>query len=373
MPGTPTFLIGDCKIRPETPETWSFSALNGFEDCPKRWGLSRIGIPCFSGPIPQKANKNSLEGTLLHELIERFEQHRKNPGIAVFRPRKNLLDLVSIWAKKNESNPRIDSKVLAGQVRLEEILRAFNEACIYVKSEPRHSNSEALPSGFTGKVFNGSESWLRDPRSKLCGRADFIASGEILDFKSGDQHDQHVEQIVFYGALYLALTGQPPNCLRLVYTAINQAVEVPVPAKRDLEATLETMRKQAVAFDQQVASGHLPAKPAPSKCSFCNVRGLCNDHWASGQGAVRDGPPRQTLVIDYTPNSTAQIEPAALGVYIRDNLFGVPSLLHLPQEVAAAMGGQATRIRILSLRANCKPESVSLAFTANSEIYVKTG
>jgi PD-(D/E)XK nuclease superfamily len=372
MPGTPTFLIGDYKILSDTPETWSFSALNGFEDCPKRWALSRIEIPCFSGPIPQKPNKNSLEGTLLHELIERFEQHSKNPGVAVFRPRKNLLELVALWAKNNERNPRIDSKTLVGQVRLEEILRAFHEACVYVRCEPRPSNSEASPNGFPGKVFNGSESWLRDPRSKLRGRADFISAGEILDFKSGDQHDQHVDQIVFYGALYLALTGQVPNRLRLVYTSTNQVNEVPVPAKRDLEATLDTMRHRAIAYDQQIASGDFLAKPAPLKCSFCNVRGLCNDHWASGQGAVRDGSPRQTLVIDYTPTATAQIESAALGVYVRDNLFGVPSLLHLPQKVADAMGGQATRVRILSLRANCASDSISLAFTANSEIYVKT-
>jgi hypothetical protein len=372
MPGTPTFLIGHFEIRPETPETWSFSALNGFEDCPKRWALSRIEIPCFSGPIPQKPNKSSLEGTLLHELIERFEQHSKNPGIVLFRPRKNLLELVALWAKKNEGNPRIDSKALAGQVRLEEILRAFNEASTYVKSEPRYSNSGASPNSFLGKVFNGSESWLRDPTSKLCGRADFISAGEILDFKSGDQHDQHVDQIIFYGALYLAITGRLPNSLRLIYTATNQTVDVPVPAKLDLETSLNTMRQRAVAFDQQIASGDLPAKPAPAKCLFCNVRGLCNDHWASGQGAIRDGTPRQTLNMDYTPTATAQIESAALGAYIRDILFGVPSLLHLPQEVASAMGGQATVIRVLSLRANCTTESVSLAFTANSEIYVQT-
>ncbi len=372
MPGTPTFLIGDCKIRPETPEAWSFSALNGFEDCPKRWALSRIEIPCFSGPIPQKPNKNSLEGTLLHELIERFEQHSKNPGTALFRPRKNLLELVALWAKKNERNPRIDSKGLAGQVRLEEILRAFNEASTYVKSEPRHSKIEASPNGFPGKVFNGSESWLRDPKSKLCGRADFISLGEIIDFKSGDQHDQHVDQIIFYGALYLAITGRLPNCLRLVYTANNRVIEVPVPAKLELETSLETLRQRADAFDQQVASGDLPAKPTPAKCSFCNVRGLCNDYWALGQGAMRDRNPRQTLIMDYTPTAPGQIEAAALGVYIRDNLFGVPSLLHLPQEVAAAMGGQANRVRVLSLRANCTSESVSLAFTANSEIYVQT-
>src|SRR5437867_3339430 len=183
MPGPPTFVIGDFAIRPEAPETWSFSALRGFEECPMRWALSRTAIPCFSGPVPQKPNRSSVEGLLLHELIERFESYARQLSAEVFRPRRTLLDLVAAWAKNNAANPRIDSKVLAGQVRLEEILRAFGEACGHVKWQERQPTDFSSSAGSRSRVFNGAESWLRDPESKLCGRADFISTGEITDFK----------------------------------------------------------------------------------------------------------------------------------------------------------------------------------------------
>ena len=38
--GLPTFLIGEVPIKPKIPESWSFSALRDFEDCPMRWALS---------------------------------------------------------------------------------------------------------------------------------------------------------------------------------------------------------------------------------------------------------------------------------------------------------------------------------------------
>lgn len=289
----------------------------------------------------------------------------------IFRPRRVLLGLIAAWYNENVNNPRIDSHTMAGQVQIEEILRAFNEASSHVKMEARRPNNEStLDVPYYG-VFNGAESWLRDPKSKLCGRADFISAGEILDFKSGVQYGHHIEQIVFYGALYLALTGRPPKVLRLVYTSNNQILDVPVPAMSELESTLHTIRLRAINVDQQVARGELPAKPEQSKCAFCSVRGLCNDYWELNHGLGFDKSPSQTLIIDYTPTVAAVIERAAIGIYIRDNLFGVPSLLHLPQEIVNAKGEQAARFRFLSLRANCTTEHVSLAFTANSEIYIK--
>ncbi|MGA2178018.1 MAG: PD-(D/E)XK nuclease family protein [Verrucomicrobiota bacterium] len=370
MSRPPTFVIGEFEIRPESPKTWSFSALRGFEACPMQWALSRTVIPCFGSLIPQKPNRSSVEGTLLHELFECFERQTRNSNTEMFRPRRTLLGLVAAWAKRNASNPRIDSQALAGQVRIEEILRAFGEACSHVKREERQSNVGTESVGNRAGFFNGAESWLRDLESKLCGRADFISSGEIVDFKSGERHDHHAEQITFYGALYLALTGRTPTALRLVYTATNEILDVPVPVLSELKSSLAGMRRRAVLADQQVSAGELPAKPEPAKCACCHVRGLCDKYWQSLSGSGQGENYLQASVVDYAPTTAATIEPSALGVYVRDIVLGVPSALHLPQEVANKVGERVGRMRILALRANTAAEGVRFAFTRNSEVFV---
>lgn len=363
MPGPPTFIIGEFAIRPKPPETWSFSALRGFEECPLRWALSRTNVPCFGGLIPQKPNRGGLEGTLLHELIERYT---RNPGVETYRPRRTLLELVTAWSKNNEANPRIDSKALAGQVRIEDILRAFDEASSHVKRSQHQLNTDTRPVGNRSGVFNGAESWLKDPKSKLCGRADFITAGEIVDFKSGDQHDHHAEQLTFYAALYLAIAGKSPTSLRLVYTEKNEVVEVPVPALNQLENVLGELRLRASRADEQVAAGELPAKPEPTKCAYCHVRGVCNKYWESRANSTTEEP----TVADYAPTAAAIMETAALGIYIRDNLSGVQSLLHLPQDVAEKMATGSRRIRCLALRGNTGPAGIRFSFTQNSEVYL---
>jgi hypothetical protein len=333
-----------------------------------RWALSRTTIACFGGPVPQKPSRSGVEGTLLHALIECFARHTMQGGAEVFRPRRTLFELVAGWASNNARNPRIDSKVLAGQVRVEEILRSFGEACPHMRVMERRPASPS--SGKSGGVFEGPESWLRDPGSKLCGRADLISSGEIVDFKSGEQQDDHVEQIGFYGALYLARSGRVPTGLRLIYTGTNEVWEVPVPTLEALKLLLEEMRGRAAAADRLVARGELPAKPGPGRCAYCHVRGLCDAYWQS----LRDGGQSlggvQSPIIDYAPSAAAKIESAALGVYIRDRLSDAASVLHLPQEVAEKMGDRVEGLRVIAVRPSNGAEGVRFAFTQGSEVYV---
>ena len=332
-----------------------------------RWALSRSVVPCFGGPVPQRPNRSSVEGTLLHALIERLARHTMQGESGVFRPRRTLLELVAGWAADNARNPRIDSKVLARQVRIEEILRAFGEVCPHVKIIVKRSAS-AWPYGRSARVFEGPESWLRDTKSKLCGRADLISYGEIVDFKSGDKQDDHVQQIVFYGALYLAQSRRMPTALRLMYAGNDEVLEVPVPTLNEMESLLEEMRRQAAAADRQVVQREFPARPDRGKCRYCHVRGLCDGYWRSLSNGI-SGEAADGGVVDYVPTEAATVEAAAIGVYVRDNVLGSPSTLHLPQEVVAKLGASITGIRVLALRANAGGKGLQFALTNASEIY----
>jgi hypothetical protein len=341
----------------------------GFDECPRRWALARTEIPCFGGTVSPKPGRSGVEGTLLHALIEQFAHHATQEGAEIFRPRRTLLEEVAKWAKENANNPRIDSKALAGQVRIEEILRAFAEACIHVKRPVRHPTSAASPGGAT-RALEGYEVWLRDPESKLCGRADLIAAGEIVDFKSGEQQDHHAKQLAFYGALHLALTGRRPAALRLIYTGTNEAQEVSVPSLNELELLLMEMRQQVATADREVVKREFPAKPDPTRCMYCHVRVLCDSYLKKLVDEAQNGIADQGALVDYCPTAAARIETAALGIYIRDSWSGLPSVLHLPKEVADKIGDDARRLRVLALRANTSPEGVRFAFTQSSEIYI---
>ena len=369
MPGLPIFIVGDYSISPAVPEQWSFTSLKGFEECPRRWALSRTEISCFGGTTPQKPVRSSVEGTLLHALIERLARHTTKEGAEVFRPRRTLIELITEWAKTNFGNPRIDSRVLARQVRIEEILRAFGEARLYVIQPVRRPTNRPTPTRASTAVLEGPEIWLRDPKSKLCGRADLISTGEVVDFKSGDEQDDHTEQIAFYGALHLELTGKCPSALRLIYTRTNVVREVPVPSMRELESLLGGMRGQATSTDRQVASGNFPAKPESTKCMYCHVRGLCDAYWKSTEIPLNNSAADQAPLIDYSPSASAKIEAAAFGIYIRDSWAGFPSVLHVPDQVLRTVDSPQ-RIRVLALRANTSPEGSRFALTQSSGIYV---
>jgi len=366
MGSPPTFVFGAPLVQPISPETWSFSSLRTFDECPYKWAVSKLTIPKFNGPIPEKPSKRSLEGILLHGLIERYEHDMRKGCGNKFRPRRTLLEMIQEWSKSNEANPRINSKALAGQVRLEELLRAFSEAASYISTSDHHNTSGTPSTSQRPRVFDGAESWLKDPKSKLCGQADLIIRGKIIDFKSGDKQEHHIHQIIYYAALYLAITGRMPTELRLIYTENNESLDVPLPEKNVLESLLTEFRQRAKKVDQQVVAGDLPAKPDSTKCSYCHVRGICVKYWESIDYRVIE----QANVIDYAPTPLSIIESAALGVYICDDVAGFRTNLHLPQEVADKIGVNSRSIRCLALRVNAGPKGVKFSFTQNSEVYV---
>jgi len=366
MGAPPTFVFGAPLLKSILPEKWSFSSLRTFDECPYKWAVSKATIPKFNGPIPEKPSKRNLEGILLHGLIERYEHEMRKGCGNRFRPRETLLQMIQEWSKRNEANPRINSKALAGQVRLEELLRAFSVAASYINSSD-HQNTSGTPSTpQRPRISDGAESWLKDPKSKLCGQADLISRGKIIDFKSGNKQEHHVHQIMYYAALYLAITGKMPTELRLIYTENHESCEVPLPAKNVLEALLAKFRQLAKNTDQQVLAGELPAKPDSTKCSYCHVRGICIKYWES----IDYRGIQQANVIDYAPTSLSTIKSAALGVYICDDIAGARTNLHLPPEVTEKMGVNSQSIRCLSLRVNAGPNGVNFSFTQNSEIYI---
>ena len=335
-----------------------------------RWALSRSMVSCFDGPVPRKPNRSSVEGLILHDLIEHYYRETINCASQLFRPRKTLLALIVAWANDNSNNPRIDSHAMAGQLRIEEILRAFVEVCHHLRKIEHQPMICGAPALIRKGTLNGSERLLRDPESKLCGRVDLISEGEIIDFKSGEQQQHHSEQLLFYGALYLAMTKRLPSGCRLIYTATNQSRDVPVPLLSDLNSLLDRIRLQANGAEKRISKGELQANPQLARCMYCHVRGLCVAYWSWIKEPSLDDHRLQTSILDYSPSKVVSVERAAFGVYLRDKVCGLPSLLHLPQDVVEKAGSNIGKIRVLALRPSVGEGLLHFAFTQASEIFI---
>ena len=338
-----------------------------------RWALSRTPISCFKGPVPQKPNKRTIEGTLLHELIE---CHFAKSGADRFRPRRELLQLLDIWARKNASNPRIDSKLLSNQVRIEEVLRAYYAARLLTNSEQTnlsHKRQKGTETKDGPIILNprGSECWLKDPISKLSGRADFIEFGRIIDFKTGPPSDWHKHQLVYYGALYLAMTGLRPEALLLVYTGSNETVSVSVPTRTELETILCTMRESALAAETMILERDLVAKPQSEACEHCHVKGICDAYWAKLGDNQKISNSSSGEFSDYSPSSSATFEYGAVGIYIRDKLSGCDSALYVPSLFASKLNAKEFKLRFVNLRVSIESYKYSLSLTQGSELYVR--
>jgi len=279
-----------------------------------------------------------------------------------------LLKLIENWTKKNEKNPRINSKALAAQVAIEEVLRAFVQASARIErpSPPPASTPNAASQSKFRK--NGAEVPLIDPESKLRGRADFITNGAIVDFKTGEPQVAHGEQLLFYASLFLAATGHAPRLLLLLYTANNQEVNVPVPSPEALIDSLDQTRRRVSDVEARLTAGDVPAKPEALKCSRCHVRGLCSPYWETlSQTPLDVAKPSLT---DFNPSSSATVDAGAQGTYIRDSINGLNSTFYLPQEIAVKVGSNIRTIRALALRATPEPAGTRLAFTQFSEVFV---
>lgn len=365
MPGPPTFVIPEVTPAALIPETWSFSGLRDFEGCPRRWALARTPLDCFKGPIPYKPNKSAVEGTLLHNLVEEFASHVFHGASEPFRPRRALLKLIESWTKKNESNPRINCKVLASQIAIENILGAFRQASAHIQLPTPRS---AAPYNPGQPRESGAEVSLLDPESKLRGRADLITNANIVDFKTGEPQPEHAEQLLFYASLYLASTRNAPGALTLFYTASGQEVGVPTPSNDELAALIKDARQRVSNAESQLAASDVPAKPEAAKCARCHVRGLCGPYWANRPGEQNE--PAQPSIVDYSPSPSASVDRGSQGVYIRDTINDLNSTLYLPQEVAAKMGANIQAIKALALRSTVETSGIRLAFTQFSEIFV---
>jgi hypothetical protein len=122
---------------------------------------------------------------------------------------------------------------------------------------------------------------LDDP--ELCGRIDLVETTHngdvVIDFKTGREDPDHVDQIDFYAFLWSKATNRSIAKRSIVYldgTRIDRGAL----STQDL-CELETRYRARVVMAKNSVSSEVRALPAVLICEYCPVRQLCETYWSS--------------------------------------------------------------------------------------------
>jgi CRISPR/Cas system-associated exonuclease Cas4 (RecB family) len=372
MSGAIAHIIKRVPPDPVPPKQWAFTSLNNFRACPRRWYLSRCHFDKFGGPLPSRLSRAGVEGDLLHAILEEYYDGRRDLA-DLFRPRKRLLELIEEWYRKNKSNHRCDAWRLKHQISVVEIVRQFwraVETCGIVGD-----GRDVRPGiGTSDKRVGGTELWLQDAKSKLVGRCDLIRDGKLVDFKSGESHEWHRDQVLFYASLLFSQHECLVKAAEVLYLDSFERVFVAVPSNAEIATVLATYRALAAHADELIQREQYEARPVEAECKRCPVRMLCSVY-------CRNEAPKRIFtrlpedgLVDFICEG-GEILPEAAGVVIKVvSDLGIRCMF-LPMPLVSEVGtDNLLKLRVMNaaIRSN-EAGFVNVKLTSASEAFVVEG
>ena len=290
----------------EPPERYSFSSLQAIDACPRKWQLlhSEWGE---HGRFPQRPHSKALEGTIVHEAIERLLRalgKRGLPSITspVFREAVAEIDFWGHFAREVEQgNARLARHPRSGPYFVlrtpprelaNRAIRLFREQYTPLDATPQANTSTPGESGPVDPMAlleqRGavSEIDVSHPELPFHGVIDLVelvgGDVQVVDFKTGKQKDEHELQLQLYGVLWWRRTGVRPSRLAIQY--LNQRRELRV-CEADLVAAERRLEKSIADAGRLLAK--TPAEARPSKdCGYCPVRARCGAGWRAYQASL---------------------------------------------------------------------------------------
>lgn len=305
-------------VWPEPPDWFSFSSLLDIGTCPRRWALRHASFPdLFDTPgYPDVPHVRSLFGDVVHGALETVLRAMSKAGCDSLTSADAAAVLKSLGGfsviirsvldeqlERLEGNERTVDRMATFRRTLQDQLPEMRQQVqatlarlAFVPSAgPRVAGSERsarfpLPNGTFSEVD------LRASNLRLAGRVDLITITDdeirITDFKTGVASEHHLQQLHVYALLWLRdrdrnPTGRPASEVVISYQAAD--VTTASPGEADLNSVEAQVKEQVASAQQMLGSDPPPALPG-EQCTFCTVRHLCEDYWASiDHLPVRDG------------------------------------------------------------------------------------
>ena len=295
---------------PTAPKYWSFSSLAEANSCPRRYALrhARYANLWSGSGYPDLITEAAIGGAVIHEGIETTLRAMREAGCASPADEEAVETLrglggytvIATTATQRilsslDNNPRMRPRLRRLSERLERrtpemrwAIQTFMSRMSMIRNNRRPGSvgQGALP-GERAPIGAGvyPEVSLVAERERLKGRIDLLTrQGDdiaILDFKTGEPTTHHVEQVTFYGLLWMLDGAANPD--QLPVTTITIAYidhHQPVPTPEDWNAVRQRLARQIEQAEHALSS--TPPIAVPSvECRHCSVRQICDEYWQS--------------------------------------------------------------------------------------------
>ena len=310
------------------PERYSFSSLEAIDVCPRRWQLLHSEWGEY-GRFPQRTHPKALEGTIVHEAIERLVcalGKRGMPSIGSLGFREAIAEIdfwghfareVEMWNDRLAAHPRsgpffvlrTPPRELANRA-----IRLLREQYVPKDADPApptKSNGAASRSVEPMALLRSrgavTEIVVSHPELPFHGVIDLVelfgTEIRIVDFKTGKNKEGHERQLQLYGVLWWRATGVRPTRLSAQY--LNQRKEY---SAGETELIVAEKRLEESIRDARRLLANTPAEARPGKeCTYCPARARCGPGWRSHQttlGRPRAGTTDVEVVVVATPSAS---------------------------------------------------------------------
>lgn len=283
----------------------SHSSLSVLERCPRQWQLLRSEWPGF-GAFPQRRNRGTVEGTLVHEMLDRIFRAMAlrgapRPGTAAFRAVMTELDVMGTLRQEIDAwNAEVAAHPRSAQLHMQTTERVlYNKVAELFQTEyarvtpggsaPSHgvtgqATEEHAPTGPLALLVRRGvlTEWnVEHPTLPVRGKIDLLrrdAHGTtVVDFKTGAPKPEHRAQLLLFALMWWRSTGDLPVSIELRHPGGSEAFAVDAGTLADVEEALSGRISNVRA-----ALERTPADARTGEhCGFCDVRPFCDAYWGA--------------------------------------------------------------------------------------------
>lgn len=280
------YILSEPEGNPEIPKYWSYSQLEEWRNCPRKWWLLRAKYPNINGKYPQVISVPMMEGIILHKTIENFGHYVKdsaNGTSSSFKIRNTIhKELKDFFESESSINPRFNERYLKSKFCLDDSINNFKRIInrtenVFEKKVKYKINAAQSPRSIL--PVKGHEVLITIDSPRIQGRIDLIDNGRIIDFKSGVPDDLFKNQMLFYALLFWLKTGQLPSSLEIMFpkhTSISYnellKIEILMKFRDDLEEEIKNI-------EADICLGSLKTNIQIDQCGYCPCRQNCADYW----------------------------------------------------------------------------------------------
>lgn len=284
------YLLQPAVGAPGLPNFWSFSALSQWQKCPRQWFLAHSKFPNSQGKYPTPYGFSAFQGRLVHSALERYLELVRKGSLERFNPRQYFRrQFKALIEEEDAANPRVNTTAFKAKFSLNSCMAVFRRITdqISVPSINKASSRVRNDQPFSYQPSNsGEELWVEVDHPPVCGRIDRASNSCLADFKTGDQKDEHKDQLEFYAMLWWIRFGELPKSLRIIYPDPSIEYKIPVPTLDEIIDLKQRYNLQIMSIQDILSSGEIPANPNENNCRVCPVRQYCDDFWVSKNTAT---------------------------------------------------------------------------------------